>query len=207
MAEKKVKSNNTPTKDKAVEKKPVAKQQAAQRASAEVPATKSKSGMSRNQTYIVAALAVVVIFALFFIFIYPNSLIATVPFSTFKSNIQGSPRLSITATYSNQSQLANESICFTSMIQVVSHTRLPSTIDFFIIDKATNVCTYSTTGLGGSVNPITTNSSYCLGRAYGEDGIFINYSNANSTIITPGRMFVYGNDAYLAKCPIAIELS
>ncbi len=121
--------------------------------------------------------------------------------------MQNSPRISITSTYSNQSQLSNESTCFTSVIQVVSHTRQPSTIDFYIIDSSTNVCTYSTTGLGGSVNPVTTNSTYCLNKAYGETGIFLNYSNSNYTTITPGRMFVYGNSAYMQKCPIAIELS
>ncbi len=160
-----------------------------------------------NLPMIILAIAVIIVIAALILFFHPGGLVATVPFSTFKANSQASPRISITATYSNQSQLANESTCFTSMIQVISGTRQPSTIDFAIIDKQTNVCTYSTTGLGGNVNPITTNSAYCLSKAYSEDGIFLNYSASNYTLITAGRMYVYGNDAYLEKCPIAIELS
>ncbi len=196
VAEKKTKPKSEEPKPKAQEKeKP--KAQAAQK--------EPKSGFDSR---IILALAVIIVIAIIAILVlYPSAIISGVPFSTFKSDLQSSPRVSLTATYTNQSQYANESTCFTSMIQVLSHTRQPSTIDFFIINKATNVCTYSTTGLGGSVNPTTTNASYCLSQAYGEDGIFLNYSTANYTTITPSRMYIYGNDAYLQKCPIAIELS
>ncbi len=165
----------------------------------------TKKPSMRIWTILIAAVIVVVIVAFILYSKYP--IISSVPFSTFKSGLQGASRISITATYNNQSQLSNESACFASIVQVVAHTRKASTIDFFIIDKTTNVCTYSNSGLGGQVNPVTTNATFCLSKAYGENGLFLNYSTTNSTTITANRMYVYANNAYLAACPIAIELS
>jgi cytoskeletal protein RodZ len=196
--------NKSKSKDAPKQADTAAKQQ---KEKSQASAKQSDEKKSKGSSTLILAIVVIIVIAVAAGLFYSGFLTPNVPFSTFKSNAQGSPRLSITATYSNQSQYANESTCFTSMIQVMSHTRQPSTIDFFIIDKQTNVCTYSTTGLGGSVNPVTTNSTYCLSKAYGEDGIFLNYSNTNSTTITPSHLFIYGNDAYLERCPIAIELS
>ena len=172
---------------------------------------KEESEGSGNGTgiyrYLIIIAAIIAIAIIAVIYLYPSSIISTVPFSTFKSNMQSSPRVSIAVTYSNQSQLANESTCFTSIVQVVAHSRQASTIDFFLIDKYSNSCTYSNTGLGGNVNSITTNSTYCLNKAYSEDGIFLNYSSSNSTAITSSHAFIYGNSAYDAECPIAVELS
>ena len=93
------------------------------------------------------------------------------------------------------------------MIQVIAHSRKASTIDFFIIDQHNSTCVYSATGLGGSISPVTTNSSHCLGIAYSESGFFLNYSAVNSTMITLSHMYVYGNTEYMKSCPIAVELS
>ncbi|MDE1767911.1 MAG: hypothetical protein KGH64_04210 [Candidatus Micrarchaeota archaeon] len=178
------------------------------------PSKSEKSGSSKAQgknqghRLILAAIILMVIIAVLVVVLSPSSGFApTVPFSTFRSSLQTANRISVTVTYSNQSQYANESLCFTSMLEVISHNRKPSTIDFYIIDNKTATCTYSTTGFGGSVNPVTTNSTYCLGKAYAEDGLFLNYSNFNSTRIYSNRMYVYGNNAYMAQCPIAVELS
>ena len=40
-------------------------------------------------------------------------------------------------------------VVFSSIIQIVSHTRLPKTIDFYLINQTS--CTYSKTGLGGEL--------------------------------------------------------
>ncbi len=157
-----------------------------------------------KRTIALAAAAVIIIIAAV---LYSMTMASGVPFSTFRSDFQSASRVSITATYATQAQLANETSCFTSIIQVVAHTRQPSTIDFFIIDNQSGTCTYSSTGLGGSVNPVTTNATYCLSKAYAENGIFLNYSASNSTLIRSKHMFVYGNNGYLAQCPIAIDLS
>lgn len=192
LAETKAKS-----KDPVKEKKDAAKTEKSQ----------AKEAKQKLPTNLIIIAAIIVIAVALFIIFSKYALISSVPFSTFKSNLQSSPRISITSTYSSQSQLSNESACFASIIQVIAHSRQASTIDFYIINKENNTCTYSNTGLGGNVNPITVNSSSCLTHAYSEDGIFLNYSQTNSTTITLNRMYVYGNSAYLAKCPIAIELS
>ena len=89
----------------------------------------------------------------------------------------------------------------------MAHSRKASTIDFFLINSANATCTYSKTGLGGSVVPLQANASYCLSIANSEPGIFLNYSNTNSTRITPSHLYAYGDSAYMAECPIAVELS
>lgn len=160
----------------------------------------------KNSTYLYAAIAVVVIAAvLAFLFAGP-ALNTAVPFSTFKAGFQSAARVSVTATYLNQSQYTALSPCFTSIIQAIAHSRKASTIDFFIIDQSNSTCIYSKTGLGGSVSPTTTNSSYCLHIANSEPGIYLNYSASNYTSITTSRMSVYGNGAYMTSCPIAVEL-
>jgi hypothetical protein len=204
-------------KSKQIAPKSEGKKDAAQAKSAKIvkvaepvqkTAAESKpAGRSSSTKYLIVIAAIIAIAIIAVIYVYPGSIVSTVPFSTFKSNMQSSPRVSIAVTYTNQSQLANESGCFTSIVQVVAHSRQAATIDFFLIDNQQNTCTYSDTGLGGSVNPITTNSTYCLSKAYSEDGIFLNYSSSNATMITSNHAFVYGNNAYLAQCPIAVELS
>jgi hypothetical protein len=117
------------------------------------------------------------------------------------------PRVSLTVTFYNTTQYASENPCFTSIIQILAHSRKASTIDFFIIDGRNATCTYPETGLGGNVSIGTAGSSYCLGVANGEPGIFLNYSQTNYTIVTASHLFVYGNDNYMAGCPVAVELS
>lgn len=204
MADKKAKTANSKDEKKAKQSDAKSSKAAAHVQAQKQEPKQAKQSMPRLQIIILAVVVVVIVAV---IYLYPTSIISTVPFSTFKSNMQGSDRVSIAVTYSNQSQLSNESSCFTSIVQVVAHSRQASTIDFFLIDSQADTCTYSTSGLGGNVNPVTTNSTYCISKAYGEDGVFLNYSSSNYTRITSSHAFVYGNGAYMAQCPIAVELS
>lgn len=169
-------------------------------------AAKNEAQPKRN-SYLYAAIAVIIVAALALILLNGPIFGASVPFSTFKSGFQSASRVSVTATFSNQSQYEDESPCFTSLIQVIARSRKASTIDFFIINQANATCTYSNTGLGGSVSLSTTNSSHCLGIARSEPAIFLNYSSYNHTFITTRQMFVYGNSQYMASCPIEVELN
>ncbi len=126
-------------------------------------------------------------------------------FSTFKSNFQSAPRIAITVKYTNATAYNSETSCFTDIVEVVSRYKSPSAIDFYTIDG--NNCTYSPTGLGHQINPVTTNASECLSKAYSEPGIFLNYSQANRTLITASHLYIYGNGAYYNECPIAVDLS
>lgn len=174
----------------------------------EVREEKEAKTLGRNRYLVPAliAIAIIIIGAAAYLYVLPE-LNTQVPFSTFKATFQSAQRISIVATYMNSSQYADEVPCFTSVIQIVAYTRKPSTIDFYAIDAANNTCTYSTSGLGGSISPTTTNSSYCISKADSEPAIFLNYSATNSTSITAKSATVFGNQAYMLACPISIELS
>jgi hypothetical protein len=194
MATKKDKGENTPKK---VEKE-------ARKASSS--STSKKSDKKSNKA--IYAVVIIAILAVAAIIIYSVSIQsnASVPFSTFKQNFNNAQRVSIASTYNTEGQFINESQCFSSIIQIVSHTRLPSTLDFYLINQTS--CTYSKSGLGNQVTPITTNASFCRGRALNETGIFINYTGAgNYTYIEPQHMYIYGNSSYMRSCPIAADFA
>ncbi|MDE1851654.1 MAG: hypothetical protein KGH69_03130 [Candidatus Micrarchaeota archaeon] len=164
---------------------------------------KPKKGMSK---YLQMAL-VLVVAAILIAVVYLLYTSAPVSFSTFKSNFQSANRVSITATYYNTTQYADESPCMNSIIQVIAHTRKASTIDFFFIDASNNTCTYPIGTVGGQISVGSTNSSTCLNTARSEPGIFLNYSQGNAKVVTPYRLTVYGNSTYMSSCPIAIEMA
>lgn len=195
MATKKDKKENTTKK---VEKE-------ARKASSS-STSKQSSGKKSNKTlYAAVIIAVLVVAAIIIYSISPQSN-ASVPFSTFKQNFNNAQRVSIASTYTTEGQFINESQCFSSIIQIVSHTRLPSTIDFYLINQTS--CTYSKTGLGNQVTPITANASLCRGRALNETGIFLNYTTTgNYTDIAPQHMYIYGNSSYMKACPIAADFA
>lgn len=157
---------------------------------------------SRKYLYVIA-LVIIIAAAVIIALPYINS----VSFSTFKSNFDNSQRVSLVVGYSNLTQYGLETPCFTSIVQVIAHSRKASTIDFFLIDQQNSTCLYSKTGLGGDVNLTTASSSYCLGIAGSEPAIFLNYSSSNYTSVSLLRVNAYGNSAYMSQCPIAIELS
>ncbi len=171
----------------------------------QVPPRKQESKkQSSKMLYAAAVIGILVVIA---IILYSSSTQsnANVPFSTFKQNFNNANRVSIAATYLTEGQFINESQCFSSIIQIVSHTRLPSTIDFYLINQTS--CTYSSTGLGNQVTPITTNASYCIGKALNETSIFLNYSLGNTTMIQPQHMYIYGDSSYMKACPIAADFA
>ena len=150
----------------------------------------------------ILVIAAVVIAALAF-----ASQSAQVPFSTFKSSFSSAPRVSVAVTYSNLTQYNLESPCFSLIVQIIAHSRKASTIDFFLLNQQNSTCTYSKSGLGGSVSLATANASYCTGVADSEPGIFLNFSKSNYTSVTSSHAYVYGNAQYMSACPIAVELS
>jgi hypothetical protein len=154
----------------------------------------------------VAALALVAMAAVLAAFYYlalPS--MSNVPFTTFKSNFDAGKRVAVFVTYGNQSQFAAESSCYTEIIHNVALSRNASTIDFFILNSTT--CTFSSTGLGKAVNISTVAPAQCLARAASEPSIFLNYSSQNGTVVKAYDLYEYGNAAYMAACPIAVDIS
>lgn len=170
-------------------------------------AQKARHDASRpSYKAIYAAIIIIIAAAIIFVLVFPQYGGNDVPFSTFKSTLSSAPRVGLVVSSSNATQSGYETPCYTSIIQVLAHSRKASTIDFFIINASNSTCTYSSTGLGGSVALATSNASYCIGVASSEPSIFLNYSQSNSIAISPARMYVYGNSEYMASCPIAIDL-
>jgi hypothetical protein len=63
-------------------------------------------------------------------------------------------------------------------------------------------------GVGGVVTNYTYNTTAnCINTSKTEPSIFINYSDTNSTRITPQALYVAGDSQFLAICGIASELS
>ena len=169
-------------------------------------ASKQPSDKKSSRAPYAAAIIGILIIAAIIIYSVSLQSNASVPFANFKQNFNNAQRVSVASTYNTEGQFINESQCFSSIIQIVSHTRLPSTIDFYLINQTS--CTYSKTGLGGQINPITTNASYCRGRALNETSIFLNYtSTGNYTDIGPQHMYIYGNSSYMKACPIAADFA
>jgi hypothetical protein len=184
------KKNNTPEEKKpqkkAVEKKAVEK--------------KEEKPKGKNQGYLVVG--IILILALFIIYLvffaFPSATGASFP--AFKSNLNAAPRIAVTVVFNSSAQFA----CAAHVVGILASTRYANTIDFSIINGTT--CTYSASGLGHAGSVTTTNASSCLSKADGEPGIFLNYTGgANSTVITPYRMYVYGNASYYQTCSIVTE--
>lgn len=163
-----------------------------------------KQGASRYLPYAAAVVVMIVIAAIAY-FAFTNYV--TVPFPTFKSAFLSAPRVSITATFANNTQFNIMNPCITSIIQFVAHTRNASTIDFFLVNSANATCTYSPSGLGHAISNITTQSAIkCIAVARSEPSLFLNFSSYNSTTITPIHMYAGGNAGYMSACPIASDL-
>lgn len=165
---------------------------------------KKKNAPAERRLPAVIILLVLAGIAIAAAYLIPNAL-SGVSFPTFKQNFDSAPRVAIAVTYYNNTQLNSETLCFTDIVEVISHTRDPSTIDFFALNS-TN-CTYAPNGLGHVLYPLSSTPAACVKAASSEPGIFLNYSDSNRTAITAYHMYIYANGKYLSKCPIAVDLS
>jgi hypothetical protein len=164
---------------------------------------KAKEAFSWARFALLAVAVVAVVILAFFYLVLPS--MSNVPFTTFKDNFASAARVALIVTYGNQSQYAAESQCFPALVQTLSFTRNASTIDFFILNSTS--CFYPTSGLGRASNVTTTTPASCLARAGSEPTLYLNYSAKNSTMVKAYGLYVYGNAAYMAKCPIAVDMS
>lgn len=152
---------------------------------------------------IVAILVVALVFIAYFLFTNYTS----VPFSAFKSGYITAKRVSLAVTYSNLSQYGAESQCMTLIAEFIGKNRpANSTIDLVLINRENASCLYSPIMLGRQINISIQSIGRCLSIANTEPGIFLNYSNQNSTSITLNRLYIYGNSQYMLSCPIAVDL-
>jgi hypothetical protein len=161
------------------------------------------AALSQARVAIAAVLVVIAAFAAFYFLVLPS--MSNVPFTTFKGNFDSAARVALVVEYGNQSQYSLESQCFPVLVQALAFSRNASTIDFFILNSTT--CYYPSAGLGHPSNVTTSAPAGCLAKAGSEPALFLNYSAANRSVVKAYDLYVYGNAAYMAKCPIAVDLS
>ncbi len=160
----------------------------------------------RSRYLSIGIVAVIAILVLAVIFLVVPQFVG-VPFQTFKANFNSAHRVALAVTFSNQSQYVDTSPCYTALVEIIARNRNASSIGIYFINQTTSTCIYSSSGLGGSVNITTVNAATCIAFANSEPSIFLNYSASNYTRITPSQLYVGGDAAYLASCPIATEFS
>lgn len=165
--------------------------------------TTAKAAFSRTKAALLAVAIVAVVFLAFFYFVLPS--MSNVPFTTFKGNFDSAGRVALFVAFGNQSQYAAESQCFPALVQALSFSRNASTIDFFIMNST--ACYYPSAGLGHVSNVTTATPANCLAKAGSEPSIFLNYSASNYTVVKAYDIYVHGDSAYMAKCPIAVDMS
>ena len=175
------------------------------KAKEEKKAEKQEPQEKGKRNYLVYAVVIIVIalIAVGIYYVFANTV--AVPFSSFKTNFLAAPRVGVVSTFSNLSQLPSEISCYSQIIQYIAHNRNSKTIDFFQIDQRNASCTYAA-GLGYPINTSQQSISKCLAVANSEPSVFLNFSSTNSTTVTLLHLYVSGNAAYMASCPIAPDL-
>ena len=185
------------------------KAQRAQSKRAEKPSLEAKPQQSRAEPdearsrYIAIGIVAIVAVLVVAVMLLVVPQFTGVPFQTFKANFNSAQRVALAVTFYNESQYIDTSPCYTSILEIVARSRNASSIDLYLLNQTK--CTFSTSGLGHSVNVTTVNASVCIGLANSEPSIFLNYSSVNYTRISPSHLYVGGNPAYLSSCPVAAE--
>lgn len=175
---------------------------------------KTTENKKRALPYAIIGILAIIVIAVVLIVMYTynsNSITSSNPnfntaFASFKSEFNSAQKIAIISQYINGTEYVNISRCVTDLVhdEVSSLQRNSSTINFYVINSTT--CTYSPTGLGHTINPITTNASSCENSTASEPSIYLNYSANNYSVLTKNHLTVYGNGAYFAQCPIAISI-
>jgi hypothetical protein len=187
-------------------RKPREKRAGATRPAARPGAREKKEAAARQgrRTALVAAVAIVVIIAVIALIYFALRSPISVPFQTFKAGFDSARRVAVFVTYANQTQYATESPCFADLVQSIASSRNVS-IDFYLMNQ-TN-CTFSQNGLGHLLNGTKTRAaSYCTALEGAEPSVILNYAPVNLTVVRASEILVYGNAAYMASCPIAIDM-
>ncbi len=153
---------------------------------------------------IVIAVIAIVVYALYFVFANYSS----TSFSVFKSNYMSAPSIAVVIAYANSTQLAYEIPCSEQIIQSVSYARASrgfntSSMDFFVLNSTD--CSYQIS-LGYPINMRNATAAACRAAFANEPAIYLNYSNSNKTIITPYKLYIYGNSDYMKSCGVAADL-
>ncbi|MGC8572004.1 MAG: hypothetical protein ACP5RI_03030 [Candidatus Micrarchaeia archaeon] len=157
----------------------------------------------------ISAFIIIIIAVIFGAYQYYVTPQQSTSFSTFISNFNSAPKISIVVSAMNSTDLSYAIECETQLILSLTSNhenyRNPSSMNLYVIEG--NNCTYLN-GLGSyTSNYINTGKSECLNMSSVNPTIYINYSNTNSTVIKQNALYFSGNSKALQMCGIAPELS
>jgi hypothetical protein len=128
----------------------------------------------------------------------------------FESNFDSAQNVSIIVTAYNGPTLAASSGCASSLIEQVTAThgsahKNASMIGFYVINSTKCLYTQHLRITGAKYSNST--PEFCVNLTKGTPSIFINYSNANRTIIMPDALYVSGTMEFLSQCGVASEIT
>ena len=165
---------------------------------------------SRTWIYAIAAVIIIIIAIAAVFVLMPKSGApgtvgpTTVPFSTFKANLDSAANISVLLIYSNNTQQSYERQCYNYVLEVLGSQRSPKSISFF--DSNQTSCVYSRS-LGYPINISYASRQACINMADSTPGMVFNYTSSNTTVITAQRANLSGNAAFFNKCAIAADLT
>jgi hypothetical protein len=131
-------------------------------------------------------------------------------FLTFRSNFDAAPSVSIYAVGANGTALSSVIGCSTQIIEQLirsnSAHRNASTIHYYVMNST--VCQYSQGVLGSGTGAyVNATPDACLALGASAPRIFVNYSAANNTFVSPMALYIRGNAAFMAQCAVASEIT
>lgn len=172
------------------------------------PGLPPKRSIERNA---LVAIAIVVILAAVFSALF-YGLVAYKPtsFKAFASNFNRANSVAVYVNYTNGTEFAPELSCSNALIEeLISSSAVhknASQISLYILYN--NSCVYRQGALGTLISNYTNATrSECISYGTGKPSIFINYSRANSTVITPEKLYFTGDAKFLSECGIAYQIT
>lgn len=128
--------------------------------------------------------------------------------TTFENNFNSAPTVAIVVWANNNTNLGPPISCATNLIEELTsshesaHRAASSIVQYYMNNT---VCSYSQIGV--SANATTATPAQCRTMSAQYPRILINYSNTNSTSITPDALYVSGDLLFLSECGVASQIS
>jgi hypothetical protein len=128
--------------------------------------------------------------------------------TTFENNFNSAPTIAIVVSAKNNTELGPPISCATNLIEEITsahgsaHRSASSIVQYYM---NASICSYSQIGV--SENATAATPAQCLSMSSAYPRIVINYSDTNSTTITPDALYVSGNLQFLSECGVASEIS
>lgn len=184
-------------------KRPAAVAKGRQRESADAEAKNNRT----TAIIVIAVAAIAVLAYLSYLEFYsaPSS------FQSFKSLFNSASEVSIYVNDTNVTTYQYVLGCTNALIQELTGPtpahRNSTSIHLFVLYDNSTSCIYSGGRFGYSVNYSNATASQCLQMGASMPSIMLSYSRANSTRISGDRLYVSGDQQYMAHCGVAYQIT